>query len=96
MIREPPLYLDNARVIAYAVLGVCVQSASPFFIILENGTRIYPSYVAICQYDDSHLFYRFYCDNLWEVLTDIDYTSLQEAQVAVTDVYHHVHWYVRD
>lgn len=74
MIQSPPPdELDGARVIAWMWSG-----EKPFGIIPvvdnDNPQVKFPDIeiygIAVCQYENSNSFYRFYCDHDWEVQND--------------------------
>src|SRR5262245_54841164 len=76
----PPQYLDDARVLRYAIVGDGVTPTG------KTVHRLHPSGVmgsaaalAIYQYDGDGCCYLFYCDTEWNVLTDTWHESLEAA-----------------
>ncbi len=76
---QPPRTLDGATVLYACPLDEHVQPTGRHSIHLEDGTNSIPANVAICRYDHASTIYRFYCDAAWEVVTDMDYSSIEEA-----------------
>lgn len=72
--KQPPKKLDGADVVKWAWSG-----NEPFFTMedAENVVEIYG--LAICKYDDSDTFYRFVCNESWEVENDSSWNSITEA-----------------
>src|SRR5689334_9622864 len=85
--NEPPLTLDGATVLYYCSLGLPVQSTGHHAIHHEDGSASIPSNVAICRYPDGLIIYRFYCDDNWNVITDMDYLSIEAAIEAIESDY---------
>src|SRR4051794_31035070 len=79
IMSEPPLTLDGARVLYYCSLGMPVQPTGQHTVYLEDGSVYIPANVAICRYLANRTIYRFYCDDTWNVITDIDYSSIEAA-----------------
>lgn len=79
--KEPPNELDGAEVILWAF-----SSQKPFFIMqYSNGTPYKPIYgFAICRYKGEKQYYMFSCDIAWNVESDWDCDSIEEA-VKVAD-----------
>lgn len=85
--NPPPPLLDGAKVLSYCVLDETIIRTGQHHIITEDGQSVFPASVAICQYEGGFVFCRFYCDENWEILSDFDYSSDQEAIEAVEDGY---------
>ena len=75
--------LDNARVIEFA------WSDSPFGDVKDtDGVLVAMIHgLAICQYENSRVVYRFSCDKTWEVISDVDYDSIEQAKAWLPDQY---------
>jgi hypothetical protein len=88
--KLPPSSLDDARVLEFA------WSDIPFGHIHDtNGNLVAVIHgLAICQYDGSSVIYRFSCDENWEVESDVDYGSVEEAKALLPDQYKlaPIHW----
>jgi hypothetical protein len=84
---EPPLTLDGAMVLYSCSLGPPVQPTGRHAIHQEDGSISIPANVAICRYPDNLTIYRFYCDDNWNVVTDMDYPSVEEAIEAIEHDY---------
>ncbi len=67
---EPLDYLDGAKVIMWAWSG-----HQPFGFMGEE--EVFG--LAICQYEGSHIIYRFSCDKNWEVIQDGVYDTAENA-----------------
>jgi hypothetical protein len=84
-INEPPDELDGAKVIKWAWSG-----DEPFGFLRYGDYAFEPIEIyglAICQYDDSAVVYRFSCDEHWEVQQDGDYSSIEDALRLLPDQY---------
>jgi hypothetical protein len=92
---QPPQTLDGAVVLYFCSLDHCVQPTGRHSIQLEDGSIYTPTNVAICRYDYDPTIYRFYCDDGWEVVTDMDYTSIEEAIDTVEQDYSGVRQHFR-
>jgi hypothetical protein len=81
---EPPEDLDGAKVIVWAWSG-----KEPFgYLPFDDGSPPIEIYgLAICQYEGSFDFYRFSCDNNWEVQQDSPHDSIEQAQKQLPDQY---------
>lgn len=83
---EPPYVIDGANVLCYCSLkGATVPTGEHRIVV--DGQEILPAYAAICKYDSSPTIYRFYCDENWNVLSDFDYSSVEEAIEAINAAY---------
>jgi len=71
-----PDHLDGANVILWAWSG-----NKPFGIVadISSGEEDKIFGLAICKYEKEENFYRFSCNNIWEVIQDGVYNSEQEA-----------------
>jgi len=80
MASVPP-ELGGARVLRYAVIDPALHAPTGRTRHTVAGVAVGPfAGLAICQYaGDSRLFYLFYCDVAWNVVTDTCHLSLQEA-----------------
>ncbi len=95
LMHEPPVEIDNAKVLHWAWSG-----KAPFFVMPNSGgsggIKIYG--LAICQYP-SGAVYRFSCDKNWKVQNDSDWNSVKEAMMApsvqydVTQIKWHKRWH---
>jgi len=75
---KPPKEIDGAKVLEWAWAG-----DKPFGIIkYSEGDNIAAEVygLAICQYQDSDVIYRFCCSANWETEQDSDYESVSEAK----------------
>lgn len=81
---EPPDYLDRAKVIKWAWSG-----ENPFGIIgnMDDDEKDIVFGLAICKYEDSNEFYRFSCNENWEVVQDGLYNSIENAIELLPDQY---------
>ncbi|MGF1836829.1 hypothetical protein [Photobacterium sanguinicancri] len=74
---KPPHLIDGAKVLEWAWSG-----DNPFGVVKtctgEVAFKIYG--LAICQYADDSVVYRFSCDNNWETVQDDSYISIDEAK----------------
>ncbi len=72
----PPREIDGARVLHWAWSG-----STPFGVVrFPDGTIAAEIFgLAICQYSNSDVVYRFSCNAEWETEQDHDYASAQEA-----------------
>jgi hypothetical protein len=76
--NKPPQFLDGAKVLRYCILDEGVSPTGSHTIHI--GDELFtPSAAAVCQYAGNSKFYVFYCDGEWDVVTDMDYDSLNEA-----------------
>ncbi|MEJ2425947.1 MAG: hypothetical protein P8101_16115 [Candidatus Thiodiazotropha sp.] len=85
---KPPKEIDGARVLEWAWSG-----DEPFGVVMYSGgsdvsAEIYG--LAICQYSDSSVIYRFSCDKNWETEQDGDYSSINEAKSLLPEQYKNV------
>jgi hypothetical protein len=94
--KKPPDQLDGANVLVYCPLDERIRPTGRHSITLEDGAVFVPSYVAICQYENEDIFYRFYCDSEWKIITDMDYPSLEEAIEEVEEGYQGAALLLRD
>lgn len=69
----PPLHLDGARVLRYAI------SQRGAFYHLGGEAQVPVPAMAICRYDGSDVVYLFKCATDWEVIHDWDCASVDEA-----------------
>ena len=86
-IKEPPSRLDGAIVLYYCLLDERVKPSGVHSIRLEDGSSFVPTRAAICQYEGDSNIYRFYCDDQWQVITDMSYASLEEAVAEIESGY---------
>lgn len=84
---QPSREIDGARVIEWAWSG-----SKPFGVVrFKGGVAAVEIFgLAICQYPNSDIFYRFSCDAHWEVEQDADYVSIQEAKADLPSQYQNV------
>ncbi len=93
--NNPPTHLDNAKVLQWAWSG-----DKPFGVVYSSDgaedIKIYG--LAICQYEGSSTFYRFSCDQHWNVMQDMDYETIEEAIAWLPEQYKMVEriWNVRN
>ena len=80
----PPEKLDGAEVIEWSWSGL-----KPFgFVGDESGTIAdWVFGIAICRYSNSPVVYRFSCNEMWEVIQDSDYVSVEEAKNCLPEQY---------
>ena len=84
-INEPPDELDGAKVIKWAWSG-----DKPFGFLRYQDDLYEPIEIyglAICQYDDFPIVYRFSCDINWEVKQDSPHDSVDNALRQLPDYY---------
>jgi anti-anti-sigma regulatory factor len=74
--QPPPGSIDNADVLEYAL------SDQAFGVVADTEGDIvaYIHGLAICRYRGSQDVYRFSCDENWETVQDMVYTSIQQAK----------------
>ncbi len=79
--ENPPLCIDDARVIAFAFIAAPVVTRGNT-LHLVNGIEIGSfAALAICQYDNEEDAYLFYCNDSWKVVTDTCHDSVDAAKV---------------
>lgn len=81
--NHPPKQIDNATVLEYA------WSERPFGVVRYSDDSIaaYIHGLAICQYTDSNVIYRFSCTRDWETVQDMDYKTIEEAKRLLPEQY---------
>jgi hypothetical protein len=81
---KPPEFLDGAKVLEWAWSG-----SEPFGYMNDtDGIPVYAVYgQAICQYQNHNKFYRFTCDQDWNVVNDFDNDSIEEAKESAAQLY---------
>ncbi len=86
-VSEPPEFIDEARVIKWAWSGL-----QPFgFVGNESHAESEAVYgLAICQYKDSGLIYRFSCDRSWNTIQDSPYDTVESALSSLPAQYKNV------
>ena len=78
--ETPPVVLDGARVMAFALLAPPVLARGAT-LPQVNGVDVGPfAAVAICKYDGDVNIYLFYCDETWNVVTDTCHESVELAK----------------
>ena len=92
--NPPPEYLDNAKVLKWAQS----RTEMPYGHINDDtGTQATAVYgLAICCYENTESeFYRFSCDEFWEVQQDAPYPSILAAMQSATQLYPNttIHWF---
>jgi len=89
--KKPPPKIDNAEVLYWAW-----AEGKPFGNInYSDGSFAAEVFgLAICQYENSDVYYRFSCDQNWESIQDFDYHSIEEAKTELPQQYRKVfaHW----
>ena len=75
--EKPPKKIDGAEVLCFTIgeqnFGVCQ--------VKNSGEQLSIKALAICTYPDSKdEFYLFACDDKWDVVADLWYSDLNEAQ----------------
>ncbi|MCF2907224.1 hypothetical protein L1285_02545 [Pseudoalteromonas sp. DL2-H2.2] len=84
---KPPKEIDGAKVVEWAWSG-----ERPFGVLRyesgETASEIFG--LAICQYDESDIIYRFSCDSVWEAEQDSGYGSVAEAKENLPEQYRDV------
>jgi hypothetical protein len=83
--NKPPEKIDGARVLEWAWSGEIPFGVIKYADGEEIAAEIYG--LAICQYDNSKIIYRFSCDRNWETEQDSDYTSIEEAKKNLPEQY---------
>jgi hypothetical protein len=85
--KKPPSKIDEAKVLHWAWAG-----KKPFGIIYHSDDSLSAQVfgLAICQYENSDIIYRFSCDENWESVQDSDYNSVEEAKVHLPEQYKNV------
>lgn len=79
-LRKPPLVLDNARVVEYAVLNNSVNFSGRTLLFVE-GKELGPlPCLAICENLEDAAILLFHCDRDWTVLGVARYGSISEAK----------------
>jgi hypothetical protein len=76
--KKPPEKIDGANVLEWSWSG-----EQPFGVVKSAGNNEVTAEIfglAICQYDNSNVIYRFSCDKNWETEQDFDYSSVTEAK----------------
>jgi len=90
--NKPPPEIDGAKVLYWAWSG-----DMPFGWVGEGvNSRVVAIFgLAIAQYRDSSVIYRFSCDKNWETEQDADYSSVEEAIKLLPKQYQEVEaqWY---
>ena len=89
--KKPPKEIDGAKVLEWAWSG-----SIPFGTIKykdgemdgQTASEIYG--LAICQYENSDVVYRFSCDENWETQQDGNYNSVEEAKEYLPDQYRNI------
>ncbi|GAA5445229.1 hypothetical protein Misp06_03427 [Microbulbifer sp. NBRC 101763] len=88
---KPPKEIDGAQVLEWAWSG-----DKPFGELRYESGEIASEIfgLAICQYDESDVIYRFSCDSSWEKEQDSDYGSIAEAKENLPEQYKKIeaHW----
>ncbi len=91
--KNPPDHIDDAKVLKWAWSG-----QEPFgFISSEDGREMIAVYgIAICQYEDEGIVYRFSCDKNWVTVQDAPYNNIQQAIERLPDQYKNVRaeWHI--
>jgi hypothetical protein len=75
---EPPAFLDRARVLYFASLVGVDPSGLTQHIVNGEPTADFAA-VAIARYEGEEKAYVFYCDNDWNVVTDMLYRNPQQC-----------------
>jgi hypothetical protein len=90
---KPPAYIDGAKVIMWAWSG-----SQPFgYVEMIDSPQSEEVYgLAICQYENSHIFNRFSCDSDWETVQDGVYATVEDAIRLLPDQYKNIkaHWHL--
>ncbi|WP_395008074.1 hypothetical protein [Undibacterium sp.] len=89
---KPPETIDGAIVIEWAWSGHI-----PFGVIKSAESNEAPIEIyglALCQYIDANVTYRFSCNAKWETEQDFDYSSVEDAKANIPQQYRNVpiHW----
>lgn len=82
---NPPKKIDGANILEWAWSGEI-----PFGVIHYPEGDLPPIEIfglAICQYDNSSVIYRFSCNKNWETEQDGDYSSIKEAKENLPEQY---------
>lgn len=81
--NHPPKQIDNATVLEYA------WSALPFGVVrYSDGSIVAHTHgLAICQYADSNVIYRFSCTKNWVTIQDMEYETVEEAKRLLPEQY---------
>lgn len=81
---KPSKEIDGAKVLEWAWSG-----NTPFGVICNESGQIESQIfgLAICQYDDSDIFYCFSCDSDWETEQDSPYGSAEDAKNSLPEQY---------
>ena len=84
---KPPKEIDGAKVLEWAWSG-----ERPFGVLrYESGEIVLEIFgLAICQYDESDIIYRFSCDSGWGTEQDSGYGSVAEAKENLPNQYRDV------
>jgi hypothetical protein len=80
---KPPSHIDGALVLEWA------WSDRPFgHVSFDDGSVAATIHgLAICQYPDSRVVYRFSCNANWETEQDMDYSSSAAAKASLPEQY---------
>jgi len=81
----PPKLIDGAKVLEWAWSGNMPFGVIKYSDSNEVAAEIYG--LAICQYKDSKIIYRFSCNKNWETEQDSDYSSIEEAKNNLPEQY---------
>ena len=78
--RLPPCQLDGAELILWAVSDRDNYHTIPYGTNPLNENVVSVKAMAICRYTDGDCYYLFKCDQEWDVVSDWDTASVEEAQ----------------
>ena len=80
---KAPSHIDGARVLEWA------WSEVPFGHVPSEAGAVATAIhgLALCQYPDSSVIYRFSCNARWETAQDADYASIDEAKALLPEQY---------
>ena len=77
-LRNPPEFLDGARVLQFASLSRSQPTGQTRHVVDGIDVRGFAA-VAIARYEGSEEVYLFYCDADWRVVTDTEHESVTAA-----------------
>jgi len=69
-VDEPPAELDGARVLAFAVIDALISPTAGTVHRIGDEVVGPAAGLAIARYDGDDVYYLFYCEPTWRVVTD--------------------------
>ncbi|MGF7040079.1 hypothetical protein [Mucilaginibacter lappiensis] len=89
--NKVPHIIGSAKVILYAIVGDIIATGSTTHVVGNQLIEWFHG-VAICQYEGDSGYYLFYCNKMWETITDTWHETIEDAKDQAQHEYKRIYW----